>query len=310
MPKEYICELCKKVFTQKSDLTKHNNKKQPCVSLEKLKEISKTDDKNVDNKSNLTTIFKYCLDVLRDNEHLTGDKALRTLAHLLDLRLLEPQFGKTIDIDNFDYDFSHIEDEYIENHKKKLLTIVRFSKLAEEKEDNIPNNMKYLWDDILSVHPKTKNIFQKGKGFDITNQSTYKKLINKLNTFNFETIEADILGEAYEEVIQDVMIGKTLGQFFTPPKIKKMMVKLIDPQIKDDGTIEKIFDPAMGTGGFLITCIRHLIQKSKTKNINLNWDFIRKDGLGGREAEPDTYQLAVSNMMISTGHDDFNRSYV
>jgi len=302
MPKEYVCELCKKVFTQKGDLTKHSNKKQPCISLEKLKEISKTDDKNSDNKSNLTTIFKYCLDVLRDNEHLTGDKALRTLAHLLDLRLLEPQFGKTIDIDNYEYDFSHIEDEYIENHKMKLLTIARFSKLAEEKEDNIPNNMKYLWDDILSVHPKTKNIFQKGKGFDITNQSTYKKLINKLNTFNFENVEADILGEAYEEVIQDVMIGKTLGQFFTPPKIKKIMVKLIDPQIKDDGTIEKIFDPAMGTGGFLITCIRHLVQKSKAKNINLNWDFISKEGLGGREAEPDTYQLAVSNMMISTGH--------
>ena len=35
--------------------------------------------------------------------------------------------------------------------------------------------------------------------------------------FDFESIEADILGEAYEEVIQDVMIGKTLGQFFTPP---------------------------------------------------------------------------------------------
>jgi type I restriction-modification system DNA methylase subunit len=301
MPKEYVCELCKKVFTQKGDLNKHSNKKQPCISLDKLKEIIKADDKNCDNKSNLNTIFKYCLDVLRDNEHLIGDKALRTLAHLLDLRLLEPQFGKTIDIDNYEYDFSHIEDKYIENHKKKLLTIVRFSKLAEEKEDNIPNNMKYLWDDILSVHPKTKNIFQKGKGFDITNQSTYKKLINKLNTFNFENIEADILGEAYEEVIAENMKGD-LGQFFTPPQIKKMMVKLIDPQIKDDGTIEKIFDPAMGTGGFLITSVRHLIQKSKAKNINLNWNFVSKEGLGGREAEPDTYQLAVSNMMISTGH--------
>jgi type I restriction enzyme M protein len=301
MPKEYVCELCKKVFTQKGDLNKHSNKKQPCISLDKLKEIIKADDKNCDNKSNLNTIFKYCLDVLRDNEHLIGDKALRTLAHLLDLRLLEPQFGKTIDIDNYEYDFSHIEDKYIENHKKKLLTIVRFSKLAEEKEDNIPNNMKYLWDDILSVHPKTKNIFQKGKGFDITNQSTYKKLINKLNTFNFENIEVDILGEAYEEVIAENMKGD-LGQFFTPPQIKKMMVKLIDPQIKDDGTIEKIFDPAMGTGGFLITSVRHLIQKSKAKNINLNWNFVSKEGLGGREAEPDTYQLAVSNMMISTGH--------
>jgi type I restriction-modification system DNA methylase subunit len=234
---------------------------------------------------------------------LTGDKALRTLAHLLDLRLLEHQFGKTIDIDNFNYDFSDYGFTEVEEqeHKMKLLQIVRFSKLAESKEVNLPTNMKYLWKDILSIHPKTKNIFLECKGFDITNQSTYKKLITKLNSFDFESIEEDVLGEAYEEVIKDVMIGKTLGQFFTPPKVKKMMVKLIDPQVKEDGTIETIFDPAMGTGGFLINCLRHLITQSKIKNINLDWEFIRQFGVGGREAEPDTYQLAVSNMLISSG---------
>ena len=62
------------------------------------------------------------------------------------------------------------------------------------------------------------------------------------------------------------MIGKTLGQFFTPPKVKKMMVKLIDPQINKNGSIESVFDPAMGTGGFLITCLRHLINQSKIKS--------------------------------------------
>ena len=299
---KYMCELCKKDFKQKSDYDKHKNNKKPCISISEIEKLTQCKEVKNDNKTNLTTIFKYCLDVLRDNEHLTGDKALRTLAHLLDLRLLEPQFGKTIDIDEFDYDFSHIEADMINNHKKKLLLIVRFSKLSQEKEDNIPTNMKYLWDDILAVHPKTKNIFLKGRGFDITNQSTYKKLITKLSSFDFESIEADILGEAYEEVIQDVMIGKTLGQFFTPPKVKKMMVKLINPQINKNGSIEKIFDPAMGTGGFLITCLRHLINQSKTTNIKLDWDFIRKEGLGGREAEPDTYQLAVSNMLISSGH--------
>ena len=301
--KQYICELCKKEFKQKSDFQKHSNKKTPCISLNEIQKITQTKETNQSNLSNLTSIFKYCLDVLRDNEHLTGDKALRTLAHLLDLRLLEHQFGKTIDIDNFKYDFSDygFTEKEEQEHKMKLLQIVRFSKLAESKEANLPINMKYLWKDILSVHPKTKNIFLEGKGFDITNQSTYKKLITKLNTFDFESIEEDVLGEAYEEVIKDVMIGKTLGQFFTPPKVKKMMVRLIDPQVKANGTIETIFDPAMGTGGFLINCLRHLIAQSKVKNINLDWEFIRKFGVGGREAEPDTYQLAVSNMLISSG---------
>ena len=90
----------------------------------------------MNNKTELSIIFNYCLDVLRDNEHLTGDKALRTLAHILDLRLLEPQFKKTIDIDNYEYDFSSYEDNIIEKHKKKLLSVVRFSNLVKEKEEN------------------------------------------------------------------------------------------------------------------------------------------------------------------------------
>lgn len=302
MSKHYTCELCKKEFNQKIDFTRHQNKKAPCITLTEMQQISQTKEVKTEFKTNLSTIFNYCLDVLRNNEHLTGDKALRTLAHLLDLRLLEPQFGNQIDIDTYEYDFSSYEDEIIEKHKAKLLSMVRFSNLAKEKEENIPKIMKCLWDEILSVHPITKNIFLTGKGFDIQHQSTYKKLIDKLYTFDFEAVDEDILGEAYEEVIKDVMTGKVLGQFFTPPKVKQMMIKLIDPQLKADGTIEKIFDPAMGTGGFLISSLRHLLQQSKTKGIKMNWDFISNEGLGGREAEPDTYQLAISNMLISSGH--------
>lgn len=302
MSKHYTCELCKKEFNQKIDFTRHQNKKAPCITLTEMQQISQTKEVKTEFKTNLSTIFNYCLDVLRNNEHLTGDKALRTLAHLLDLRLLEPQFGNQIDIDTYEYDFSSYEDEIIEKHKAKLLSMVRFSNLAKEKEENIPKIMKCLWDEILSVHPITKNIFLKGKGFDIQHQSTYKKLIDKLYTFDFEAVDEDILGEAYEEVIKDVMTGKVLGQFFTPPKVKQMMIKLIDPQLKTDGTIEKIFDPAMGTGGFLISSLRHLLQQSKTKGIKMNWDFISNEGLGGREAEHDTYQLAISNMLISSGH--------
>ena len=301
MTKEYTCELCKKEFNQKIDFTRHQNKKTPCITIDKMQELTQAKEVKTEFKTNLSTIFNYCLDVLRNNEHLTGDKALRTLAHLLDLRLLEPQFGQQIDIDTYAYDFSAYDDDIAEQHKAKLLKLVRFSNLVKEKEDNIPKIMKCLWDEILSVHPITKDIFLKGKGFDIQQQSTYKKLIDKLYTFDFEAVDEDILGEAYEEVIKDIMIGKTLGQFFTPPKVKQMMVNLIDPQINPDGTIETIFDPAMGTGGFLITCLRNLLKKSKNQNIPLNWDFISQQGLGGREAEPDTYQLAVSNMLIASG---------
>lgn len=296
MPTPYKCDLCGKTFKQKIDFTRHRDKKTPCISIAKIQTLVQNQGVKTENKTNLITMFNYCLDVLRDNEHLTGDKALRTLAHLLDLRLIEPHLDQ-MNIDGYDGYSSDMPPK----RKEKLLRFVRFSNLAGEKEDNIPIIMKYVWDDILSINPITKNIFLEGKGFDIQHQTTYKKLIDKLYSFDFGAVDEDILGEAYEEVIKDVMVGKVLGQFFTPPKVKKMMVDLIDPKVNPNGTIETIFDPAMGTGGFLITCLRRLIQKSKSQEIPLNWEHIKRHGLGGREAEPDTYQLAVSNMLISSG---------
>ena len=302
MSKQYSCDLCKKVFNQKIDFTRHQNKKAPCITLTEMQQISQTKEVKMDNKTTLINVFKSCLNILRDNEGLTGEKALRTLSYLLILKLLEPHFGGEINIDDYEYDFSHIEDEMIEKHKNKLLEIVRFSNLSNEKEDNIPVNMKYLWDDILSNHPTTKNIFLKGKGFDIQHKSTYKKLIDKLTSLHLYETEYDVLGNAYEEVIQDIMTGKVLGQFFTQPLVKKMMVKLINPQIHPDGKIDTCGDPTMGTGGFLITYLQYILQQATSKNIKPDWDFIKTEGLYGKELEPDTYQLAVSNMLISSGH--------
>ena len=302
MSKQYSCDLCKKVFNQKIDYTRHQNKKAPCITLTEMQQISQTKEVKMDNKTSLISVFKNCLNILRDNEGLTGEKALRTLSYLLILKLLEPHFGGEINIDDYEYDFSHIEDEKVENHKNKLLEIVRFSNLSNEKEDNIPTNIKYLWDDILSKHPTTENIFLKGKGFDIQHKSTYKKLIDKLHLLDLSQTEYDVLGNAYEEVIQDIMTGKVLGQFFTQPLVKKMMVKLINPQIHLDGKIDTCGDPTMGTGGFLITYLQYILQQASAKNIKPDWDFIKTDGLYGKELEPDTYQLAVSNMLISSGH--------
>jgi type I restriction-modification system DNA methylase subunit len=265
-----------------------------------MQEINKVIEENMDTKRILTNIFDKCLNTLRDNEGLTGDKALRNMSYLLILKLIEPHMGNKINIDEYDYDFSHIEDEFVSRHKIKLLEIVRFSKLSQEKEDNIPSNIKYLWDDILSVHPSTKNIFLKDKGFDIKHKSTYIKIINDLN--KLPESEQDILGDAYEEIIKSIMTGKVLGQFFTQPLVKKIMVKLINPQIYPDGKIDSCCDPTMGTGGFLIEYIKEILKQARIKNIEPDWDFIKNEGIYGKEIEPDTYQLAVSNMLISSGY--------
>jgi type I restriction-modification system DNA methylase subunit len=255
----------------------------------------------MDNKDNIITVFKHCLNILRDNEGLTPIKALRNLSYLFILKFIEPYFQHEINIDEYNYEITCIDNDVVK-YKTWLLQVVRFTNLVNENEDNIQTILSNLWEDILSNHPTTMKIFQKGEFFDIKHNSTYKLIIDKLHSIDLKNTEDDVLGNVYEEVIQSIMTGKILGQFFTQPLIKKLMVKLIDPQIHPDGKIDTCGDPSMGTGGLLITYLQNIIKQAKTKNITLDWEFIKNEGLYGKELEPDTFQLAISNMLISSGH--------
>ena len=303
MSTPYNCELCKKEFKQKIDFTRHTSKKAPCISLSEIQQLEQNKGVTNDIKSQLVTAFKQILNIFRDSgEGITGEKALKNMCYFLVLKLIEPQLETPINIDNYPYDFSDISDDVVEIHKTKMLQIVRFTNLANEPHENLYTNLKYLWDSILSQHPSTKNIFLKGKNFDIKRDITYKKIIDHLNKIPFTDNGFDVLGEAYEEVIQHIMTGKVFGQFFTPLPVKELMVKLINPQIHPNGKIDTICDPTMGTGGFLISYLKHIKQQANIKQIQPDWDFIKTFGLYGKEVESDTYQLAISNMLISTGH--------
>lgn len=290
------CDLCNKTFSQKNDFTRHKNKKKSCVSLGKMMEITQTIQTTTNTKSSIISVFKSCLNVLRDSEGFTGVKALGNINKLFILKLIEPRIiNKEINLD--DYSEYTINDEAT---KIKLLKLARFSNLSSDAD--IVNNIACLWRDILSIHPKTKQFYVSGKGFDIINNSTFVALITKINSIDYTKVELDVLGGAYEEVMQDILTGKVLGQYFTQPLVKKIMVELIDPQLFEDGTFETCGDPAMGTCGLLSTYLNCIIEKAKKKNIKLNWDFAVNKGLYGKEFDNDTFNLGLANMLISSGH--------
>lgn len=265
-------------------------------------------------KEGFISLCRYCMNVLRDGEHLTGDKALRAFTKFINFALISRHFEKTIDFDNFDYESANCFDEKDKDKRdeqiKLRLQLCRFKNMKEyidtkEKNKEVYNLHKILdvlWSDILHINPQTKEIFPTPFTVDITHASTIRKIIDRLTSFNFESLEDDILGEAYEEVIKDIMIGKTLGQYFTPLHVKQLIIDLVKPKLLKNGKTETIFDPAMGTGGFLISAVRHFQKQSKKDDIPINWAFVSEKGIGGREIEPDTFQLAKSNMLISSGH--------
>ena len=48
------------------------------------------------------------------------------------------------------------------------------------------------------------------------------------------------------------VVNKELGQYFTPRKICKYVVKICNSKIKQNDSIKTILDPMMGTGGFSV----------------------------------------------------------
>jgi len=71
------------------------------------------------------------------------------------------------------------------------------------------------------------------------------------------------MGRAYEFVVQKLGEQKQYGQYFTPRHIIHFMVELADPQIG-----EKIYDPAAGTGGFILRAFE-VISKKFRKDIKM-----------------------------------------
>jgi type I restriction enzyme M protein len=77
-------------------------------------------------------------------------------------------------------------------------------------------------------------------------------MVSELAKYDFGRTDVDAKGAAYQEIVGTNLRGDR-GQYFTPRGPIKLMVSMLDPQPN-----ERVFDPACGTGGFLIATLDHL----------------------------------------------------
>lgn len=74
----------------------------------------------------------------------------------------------------------------------------------------------------------------------------------------------DIKGTVFERMVGSTFRGE-LGAYFTPRELVEFCVRLVDPDITG-----KVLDPSCGSGGFLIMVIKHIREKIRKSNPNLN----------------------------------------
>ncbi len=103
----------------------------------------------------------------------------------------------------------------------------------------------------------------------------------------------DILGHVYEYFLGQFALaeGKQGGQYYTPKSIVNLIVEMLQPY---QG---RVFDPAMGSGGFFVSNDKFIETHAKEKHYSSD-EQRRRISIYGQEANPTTWKLAAMNMVI------------
>jgi type I restriction enzyme M protein len=120
------------------------------------------------------------------------------------------------------------------------------------------------------------------------------KGVADLDFGHFDDSHIDLFGDAYEFLISNYAAnaGKSGGEFFTPQQVSKLIAQLA---IHKQTSINKIYDPACGSGSLLLQAKKHFDE------------HIIEDGFFGQELNHTTYNLARMNMFLhNVNYDKFN----
>lgn len=88
---------------------------------------------------------------------------------------------------------------------------------------------------------------------------TLGTVLKRLNRFDFEYVNRDILGHVYEDYLPK-QERKELGEYYTPLEVVQFMLDAVDYRPGEDLGDKQVLDPACGSGTFLTEVTERLIQ--------------------------------------------------
>jgi type I restriction enzyme M protein len=169
----------------------------------------------------------------------------------------------------------------------------RWENILKLKED-VGNQLNKALSALEEANPELEGVlkhidFNAVKGKSRLKDQQIIDLINHFNKYkltpsNFEF--PDLLGAAYEYLLKEFAdsAGKKGGEFYTPPHVKKLMVRLVKPR---EGM--SIYDPTVGSGGFLIEAFHYVEERGQNP---------RNLALYGQELNGLTWSICKMNMIL------------
>jgi type I restriction enzyme M protein len=130
-----------------------------------------------------------------------------------------------------------------------------------------PDIAEYFRDAVLEIH----------------DPNVLKQVVDEIDSIEFNKLGTDVKGDIFEYLLTHLGQSALNGQFRTPRQIRTMMVQMLDPDLGDT-----IYDPACGTGGFLIDAIEHILAKYSSEAVEVpiyGEEWLEKRGLSVEEAK-------------------------
>lgn len=129
---------------------------------------------------------------------------------------------------------------------------------------------------------------------DVTNRMISGTLLwdvlSKVNDIHFDkSEEVNLLSTLYESMLKEMRdAAGDSGEFYTPRPVVRFIVQVMEPKLG-----ETIFDPACGTGGFLVEAYEYLKKNCSAQD----WQILQKSIIGG-EAKSLPLMLAHMSLLL------------
>lgn len=92
--------------------------------------------------------------------------------------------------------------------------------------------------------------------FEFESPGAIKGCVEALDPLRLSEMSQNLQGAFFDGLVTSLGAHSLNGLFATPRHIRHLMVELLDPDLG-----ELVFDPACGTGGFLVDVVNHIVAK-------------------------------------------------
>jgi len=213
-------------------------------------------------------------------------------------------FCHTLRHDGIDYG------DYIEQ-----ITYLLFLKMADERAVEIPKGCGWptirdrsgteLVDHYIEVLRKLGKVpgilgdIYSGAQNRFNNPVNLKKLVSMIDEAEWTTLDVDVKAAAYEGLLEKAAAEgkKGAGQYFTPRVLIQSIVRCVkpDPRGKPDFTI---CDPAVGSGGFLVSAYEWLMHQTKGALDRSDAKRVKTKTYFGQELVQRPRRLSLMNLYL------------